>query len=759
MGRTNLIVSLSVLSFVFLNFKGMSATRSFTIDYDHNTFVKDGQPFRYISGSLHYARVHHLYWKDRLAKMYMAGLDAVQTYVPWNLHEPKHSTYNFEGTADLETFLRMAQEAGLLVILRAGPYICGEWDMGGLPSWLLKNPNIRLRTSDPEYLMYVDSWMGVLLPKVKPFLYANGGPIITVQIENEYGSYPACDHKYIRHLLKLFKSHLGEDVVYFSTDGPSKGMLECGTLQGIYTTVDFGPGGNASRYFEVQQLFEPQGPLVNSEYYTGWLDHWGQRHQSKAPTEIVNYLDDILQLGANVNMYMFEGGTNFAFWNGANGNELAYSPQPTSYDYDAPLTEAGDPNEKYLAIRTLIGKYKKLPPGNIPPATPKYAYGKTEMSRIATLYEALSTISPSDPISSDYPISMEDIQQDFGFVLYRTQLQANYTLPTALTITGIRDRGYVLVDKNPIGILKRNTQVTLNMTGYINSTLDILVENMGRLNYGCCINDSKGIISNVTLGGVVLKSWQIYSLDLSKAQPSSLKLVPETRPTSLEDLPSGPLQIPSFFIGTLPSGPAGGPQDTFLKLTGWSKGQAFINGFNLGRYWPAEGPQMTLYVPAVVLNATTNTLILFETEHSPCKASNPFSVCVVEFVDKPILNSTIPPVEETEEVDGSLDLGVLEEYEWENMAVLASSSAERDTDYQEYEVDRMDEPLYVVDGIPDPVERPDSSAAAAPDVEDNAKSDGKEDSCWLDVVKTAARFVAEVLCFFTSIPVLVWGYL
>ncbi|XP_038077603.1 beta-galactosidase-like [Patiria miniata] len=756
---TNLIAA-AVLLLVFLESEGISAARSFTIDYDKNTFLKDGQPFRYIAGSMHYARVHPMYWKDRLTKMYMAGLDAVQTYVPWNFHEPKQGSFDFEAGADLESFLQMAQASGLLVILRAGPYICGEWDMGGLPSWLLKNHGIKLRTSDPVYLKYVDQWLDTFLPKIKSHLYANGGPIITVQIENEYGSYPACDHEYMRHLLRQFKSHLGEDVVFFTTDGPSQRLLECGSLQGIYATVDFGAGGDPSARFAVQRQFEPKGPLVNSEYYTGWLDHWGSPHQTRTTTGIVDSLDKILHLGANVNMYMFEGGTNFAYWNGANGNEASYSPQPTSYDYDAPLTEAGDPTQKYLDIRTLIGKYKKLPPGNVPPPTPKHAYGKTDMNRIATLYEALGVISPTGPISTDYPMSMEDLQQDFGFMLYRTQLKANYTKPTPLFIPGIRDRGYVMVDQKPIGILQRNTHVTLNIDGHVNSTLDILVENMGRLNYGCCINDTKGIISNVTLDNVVLKSWQIYSLNLSKAHPMTLQAIAMTTPAKLEDVPSGPLEIPSFYIGTLPSGPAGGPQDTFLQMPGWSKGQAFINGFNLGRYWPAEGPQLTLYVPAFVLTATKNTLVLFETEHSPCNSSNP---CSVEFVDKPILNSTIPPVgdrfvvpeiqQETENMDTIQDFDLIDEdvFEWESMALSELDSSESGASSWEYEVD---DPRWVVDGIPDPVDGPEPSTD--PVAEENGKN---EDNSWLGVAKDIALSAVEIFVYFTSLPVLAWGYL
>ncbi|NXR79253.1 BGAL galactosidase, partial [Pycnonotus jocosus] len=352
--------------------------RSFEIDYDSNCFVKDGKPFRYISGSIHYSRVPSYYWKDRLLKMKMAGLDAIQTYVPWNYHEPRMGTYDFFGGRDLEYFLQLANDTGLLVILRAGPYICAEWDMGGLPAWLLEKKSIVLRSSDSDYLEAVERWMGVLLPKMRPYLYQNGGPIIMVQVENEYGSYFACDYNYLRFLLKLFRQHLGDEVVLFTTDGASQFHLKCGALQGLYATVDFAPGGNVTAAFLAQRSSEPKGPLVNSEFYTGWLDHWGHRHSVVPAETIAKTLNEILARGANVNLYMFIGGTNFAYWNGAN---MPYMPQPTSYDYDAPLSEAGDLTEKYFVLRKVIGMYKQLPEGLIPPTTPKFAYGKVRLQK------------------------------------------------------------------------------------------------------------------------------------------------------------------------------------------------------------------------------------------------------------------------------------------------------------------------------------------------------------------------------------------
>uniref|UniRef100_A0A3Q2KUG6 Beta-galactosidase n=1 Tax=Equus caballus TaxID=9796 RepID=A0A3Q2KUG6_HORSE len=591
-----------------------ASQRTFKIDYSHNRFLKDGQPFRYISGSIHYFRIPRFYWKDRLLKMKMAGLNAIQTYVPWNFHEPQPGQYQFSEDHDVEYFIQLAHELGLLVILRPGPYICAEWDMGGLPAWLLEKQSIVLRSSDPDYLAAVDKWLGVLLPKMKPLLYQNGGPIITVQVENEYGSYFTCDYDYLRFLQKLFHQHLGDDVLLFTTDGIFQKFLKCGALQGLYATVDFGSGINVTAAFQIQRKSEPRGPLINSEFYTGWLDHWGQRH-SKAKTDVVaSTLYDILASGANVNMYMFIGGTNFAYWNGAN---LPYQPQPTSYDYDAPLSEAGDLTEKYFALRDVIKKFEKVPEGFIPPSTPKFAYGKVAMKKLKTVEGALDILCPAGPIKSLYPLT------------------------------------FIQVKQVPQGILERNTVTTLNITGKAGATLDLLVENMGRINYGTYINDSKGLISNLTLGSKILTDWMIFPLDTEDAVSSHLGGWDGHDSGSRDEAcacNSSNYTLPAFYVGnfSIPSGISDLPQDTFIRFPGWTKGQVWINGFNLGRYWPARGPQMTLFVPQhILMTSAPNSVIVLELEYAPCSDNN-LELCAVEFVDRPDIGasqtqSRLPP--------------------------------------------------------------------------------------------------------------------
>uniref|UniRef100_A0A674ELY1 Beta-galactosidase n=1 Tax=Salmo trutta TaxID=8032 RepID=A0A674ELY1_SALTR len=625
-----LLSVVDLLQAISINNLGVPPT--FSVDYKNDCFRKDGEEFRYISGSIHYNRIPRAYWKDRLLKMYMAGLNAIQTYVPWNFHEPSSDQYNFSGDRDLEHFLQLAQDIGLLVVLRPGPYICGEWDMGGLPAWLLHKKDIVLRSSDPDYIAAVDKWMGTLLPMLKPFLYQNGGPIITVQVENEYGSYFACDYNYLRHLTSLFRSHLGNDVVLFTTDGAGAGYLKCGSLRGLYATVDFGPGGNVSAAFDAQRQAEPHGPLVNSEFYTGWLDHWGEHHSTVSTAIVAKSLNEILAIGASVNLYMFIGGTNFGYWNGAN---TPYAPQPTSYDYDAPLTEAGDLTDKYFAIQDVI----KLVEGPVLPSTPKYAYGLNVCLSFSTL--SISSYGCYDPKwLRGFTLILFSLQKLFGFVLYQTKLPVDCSKPTPLSspLNGVHDRAYVSVDGVAAGILERDKALTINVTGKAGSQVDILVENMGRVNYGKDINDFKGLVSNLTLGADILTGWEVYSLSIDQAVSQGLLWEMGSREAGTP--PPSPLSVPSFYGGTfvIPDGIPDLPQDTYIQFPDWRKGQVWINGFNLGRYWPARGPQITLYVPASILStAAPNNVTVLELEGDPCTPGP----CTVEFANTPVLNATV----------------------------------------------------------------------------------------------------------------------
>ncbi|NXU21422.1 BGAL galactosidase, partial [Pardalotus punctatus] len=606
-----------------------SSGRSFKLDYEHNCFRKDGAPFRYISGSIHYARVPRPAWRDRLLKMYMSGLSAVQVYIPWNYHETLPGVYDFTGNRDVEAFLDLTAELGLLVILRPGPYICAEWEMGGLPAWLLWKPDIILRSSDPAYLAAVDSWLHILLPKIKPRLYQHGGNIISVQVENEYGSYYACDYGYLWHLLGSFRALLGNEVLLFTTDSTRAEELRCGTLQGLYATVDFGPGSNVTEAFGAQRRVEPKGPLVNSEYYTGWLDYWGEAHASTSAAWVAQGLEDMLQLGASINMQVspFLQLTSLP-WPGADYKDQ-YKPVTTSYDYDAPLSEAGDPTKKLFAIRTVISKFQPLPIGPMPPATPKYAYGWVALRKYADLLDVLDVLCPSGPIQSQFPLTFEAIKQAHGFVVYHTQLPQDVPDPATLGAPphSICDRGYVMLQKEYQGTLERDGQTTLHVTGRAGDTLDMLLENMGRISFGANTSDFKGLLGNLSLNSSPLSNWLIYPLAIDTT-------VQQGWPhAALPISSSGGRVGPAFYTGTFET--PGIAWDTFVKFPGWSKGLLWINGFNLGRYWPHRGPQQTLFVPGSVLHANRpNNITVLELEGAPL---NPLLL----FLDQPLFNRTL----------------------------------------------------------------------------------------------------------------------
>ncbi|NXY06287.1 BGAL galactosidase, partial [Pteruthius melanotis] len=631
------------------------SARSFQLDYEHNCFRKDGAPFRYISGSIHYARVPRPAWRDRLLKMYMSGLSAVQVYIPWNYHETLPGVYDFTGNRDVEAFLDLTAKLGLLVILRPGPYICAEWEMGGLPAWLLWKPDIILRTSDPAYLAAVDSWLHILLPKIKPRLYQNGGNIISVQVENEYGSYYACDHGYLRHLLGSFRALLGSEVLLFTTDSTRAEELRCGTLQGLYATVDFGPGSNVTEAFGAQRRVEPKGPLVNSEYYTGWLDYWGEAHASTSAAWVAQGLEDMLQLGASINMQVspFLQLTSLP-WPGAD-YKGQYKPVTTSYDYDAPLSEAGDPTEKLFAIRTVISKFQPLPAGPMPPATPKYAYGWVALRKVsacpegctapawhcstgqhpslswqyADLLDVLDVLCPSGPIWSQFPLNFEALKQAHGFVVYHTQLPWDVPDPATLAAPphSTCDRGYVMLQKEYQGTLERDGQTTLNVTGRAGDTLDMLLENMGRISFGANTSDFKGLLGNLSLNSKPLSNWLMYPLaiDMAVQQGWPHAALPESS--------SGGRVGPAFYTGTFET--PGIAWDTFVKFPGWTKGLLWINGFNLGRYWTRRGPQQTLFVPGSVLHVGhPNNITVLELEGAP-------PTPLLLFLDRPLYNRTL----------------------------------------------------------------------------------------------------------------------
>ncbi|MGW2303963.1 glycoside hydrolase family 35 protein [Streptomyces sp. NPDC001809] len=554
---------------------------------DKAGFLLDGRPFRFLSGGLHYFRVHPEQWRDRLRKARLMGLNTVETYVPWNLHQPRPDRFVLDGGLDLPRFLELAAAEGLYVLLRPGPYICAEWEGGGLPSWLLAEPDIRLRSRDPRFLAAVDDFFGRLLPPLRPHLASRGGPVLAVQVENEYGAY-GDDTAYLEHLAGSLRAQ-GVDVPLFTCDQPVD--LERGALPGVLATANF--GSRSAHHLAALRARRPEGPLMTTEFWIGWFDRWGAHHVVRDPDQAARELDELLSTGASVNFYMFHGGTNFGFTNGAN-DKHTYRPTVTSYDYDAPLDEAGDPTEKYTAFRDVIAKYAPVPSDPVPAPGAKLVAPGVALTERAELLPNADALAPG--IRSRRPLTMEELEQDFGFVLYETVLPLSG--PALLEVEQVRDRAQVFVDGQPVGVLEReNHEHALAFSvPRAGSTLSVLVENQGRVNYGEGIHDRKGLLGTVLLDGAELAGWTSRPLPL----------------TTLEDVPftagTAATVGPAFHRGTFE---VTEPADTFLHLDGWTKGNAWVNGFPLGRYW-SRGPQRSLYVPAPALRAGANEVVVLE---------------------------------------------------------------------------------------------------------------------------------------------------
>jgi len=621
-----------------------------------NDFVLDGRPVRLLSGALHYFRVVPPYWRDRLLKLKALGLNAVETYVPWNVHEPQEGTFRFDGMADVAAFIALAGELGLHVIVRPSPYICAEWEFGGLPAWLLADPGLKLRCSDPAFLRKVDAYYDVLMPILKPLQCTHGGPVVAMQIENEYGSY-GNDRAYLEYVRDAMRKR-GIDVLLFTSDGPEHHMLQGGSIDGELATVNF--GSRAADAFAMLRAYRPEGPLMCMEFWNGWFDHWMEAHQRRPAADAAEALDELLRQGASVNLYMFHGGTNFGFMNGANHIER-YEPTVGSYDYDAPLDESGQPTEKFYAFREVLARHVELPELRLSPPVPKTAYGEVRMDGYAGLFGQLSRLSR--PLHSPVPLTMEQAGQAYGFILYSTFVSGPRS-GMKLALQEVRDRALVFANGVCVGTVERWDPAELPLDVPAEGLkLDILVENMGRINYGPLLRDPKGITEGVRLGNAFLHGWTIRPLPLdsvdaiafaalgarAEAEPAAGPApggasapgaadaaAPggASAPEAADAAAPGGASAPGAADAAAPGGASapgaadaaapGGeptfyrgtfrveePADTFVRLDGWTKGCVYLNGFHLGRYWN-RGPQRTLYVPAPLLRRGVNELVVFE---------------------------------------------------------------------------------------------------------------------------------------------------
>ncbi|SDI86798.1 beta-galactosidase [Actinokineospora alba] len=541
-------------------------------------FLFDGEPIRLLSGALHYFRVHPDQWADRLAAARAMGLNTVETYLPWNLHEPEPGRHDFSGGLDVERFVALAEEAGLFVLLRPGPYICAEWELGGLPWWLLRDPDMRLRSSYQPFLDAVDAWFDVLIPKLLPMLTTRGGPALMVQVENEFGSYGA-DPDYLTHLRDVLLRR-GVDVPLFTSDGPEEHMLTNGLVDGVLGTVNF--GSRAEEAFKAFRGHRPDGPLMCMEFWCGWFDHWGERHHERDPLDAGATLDDILAAGASVNFYMWHGGTNFGYLNGAN-HGAGFEPTITSYDYDAPLSEWGAPTPKFEAFREVIAKHLGEPLTEDPPAVRLAGFGDVRLTESAAVLRNLVSVG-----RFDQPPTVEEAGIGHGFAVYRASLPAG---ATTLRLPVVHDRAQVLVDGVEVGVLERDGEgdtVALPPGGAL---VEILLENQGRVNYGPHLHDRKGLLGGVLVDGVALTGWEVLRLtEVGKIHFGQQTGGPVYR--------RGVLRVDE-------------PADTFVDLPGFTKGVVWVNGFNLGRYWD-RGPQTRLYVPKPVLVEGANEVVVLD---------------------------------------------------------------------------------------------------------------------------------------------------
>jgi beta-galactosidase len=586
-----------------------------------NDFVLDGRPFRVLSGAVHYFRVHPDQWADRVRMAKAMGLNTIETYVAWNFHEPRPGEWLDTGWHDLARFIRVVAEEGMYLIVRPGPYICAEWDNGGLPAWLFRDPEVGVRRAEPRFLAAVTGFLNRVLGIVAPQQIDRGGPVILVQVENEYGAY-GDDAEYLRALTEVTRA-AGITVPLTTVDQPTDEMLAAGTLPDLLTTGSF--GSRAAARLATLRRHQSTGPLMCSEFWDGWFDDWGRHHHTTAVAEAAAELDTMLAAGASVNFYMFHGGTNFGFTNGANHLD-AYRPLTTSYDYDAPLDEAGHPTAKFWAFREVISRYAPVPEpiSHEVAAAPVF---DAPVEGATSLWSVLHRLG--DEASSANAPTLDELGHYSGFAVYETDI--DLAAPAKLLLQEIRDRAQVFIDGEPVGVLARDRGDRALLIPAAIGRLTLLVEDQGRVNYGPHIGEQKGVIAPVTLNGEPVTEWRVRPLDLDAiVRDGASRLLAEgsrsrgAAADSTTESTGGPAFVQAGFD-------LDEPTDLYLDTEGWGKGVAWINGFCLGRYW-SRGPQRTLYVPAPVVRAGRNEVMLFE-QNATIRES-------VAFAEGPELGST-----------------------------------------------------------------------------------------------------------------------
>ena len=577
--------------------------QSFTVSGDQ--FLLNGKPFQIISGSIHYERIPRAYWRDRLEKARAMGLNTIETYVFWNKQEPIRGKFDFSGQNDVAEFVREAKEEGLYVVLRPGPYACAEWEWGGFPSWLLSDPHMVVRSSYPGFIQAAQQYLDAVGKQLAPLQIGNGGPILAVQVENEYGSY-GNDRHYMEQIHQAIVHAGFTKSLLYTADGASE--MPNDSLPELPAAVNFGTG-DAQRSFAIYDKLRPGSIHFNSEYWDGWFDHWGAKHETRSAAQQLADLKWMLGRGYSVNLYMFVGGTSFGWMNGANSDKGDYEPDVTSYDYDVPIAEDGSVRPKFFAFRKAIEAVThKVPPPLPQPLPPPLATGPIELKQSASLWSNLA-----QPVHSDEPRTMEEVGQSYGYILYRTVLQN--AKPGTLTLPSMHDYAMVYVDGVFQGAIDRRlNQHSLDIQPKsATAKLDILVENTGRVNFGKALpGERTGLLAAPTLNGTALHGWDTISLPM--LNPDSLQYTGE------------PCSGPCFYRASFP---VDKPADIYLNTSQLGKGEVWINGIPLGRFW-SIGPQKTLYLPGPWLHTGENQIVVFDLAGAPGRSVEGVSAMILD---------------------------------------------------------------------------------------------------------------------------------
>ncbi len=586
-----------------------------TFEAGKGTFLLNGEPFVIKAAEIHYPRIPRPYWEHRIKMCKALGMNTICIYIFWNIHEQQEGKFDWTGNNDVAEFCRLAQKNGMYVIVRPGPYVCAEWEMGGLPWWLLKKKDVKLRTQDPFFMKHVKAFEAEVGKQLAPLTIQNGGPIIMVQVENEYGSYDT-NKPYVSEIRDCLRSVGFDKVALFQCDWSSN--FEKNGLPDLLWTMNFGTGANVLDQFKRVRELRPDAPLMCSEYWSGWFDGWGSAHQTRPADAMVKGIKTMLDNNISFSLYMTHGGTSFGHWAGA--NNTGFAPDCTSYDYDAPINEQGAATEKYYRLRELLQKYsdKKLPA--VPKAMPVITIPEVRFTEMARMLD--DTNIPQAVKSHDIE-PMEQFNQGYGSIMYSTKLP-EVKAGALLQINDMCDYALVYIDGKKIGELYRGNgyETTLRLPENVRqgASLDIFIEAMGRINYSKLIHDFKGITKDVELLTTAgshevtynLKDWQVRLFPVS-AMDKGMKYA------SLD----ADVNTPAYYRSSFTLKKVG---DTYLDMSTWGKGLVWINGHCIGRFW-SVGPQQTLYVPGCWLRKGRNDIVVMDIK-GPRKAA-------VKGLDKP----------------------------------------------------------------------------------------------------------------------------